>query len=99
MEDAKDQLEEENEYHVLYWRKRFAEEVKPKLKKNWHQQLANFDPSLDSLKGANDMRAVAHRKASLLVTQRICNTAELMLKKMAKPKRRQKSLEERIKLW
>lgn len=58
----------ENEYTVQFWRKRF-EELKPQLNRNWHGQLAAFDPSFDSLKGANEMRSVSHKKGSLVVTQ------------------------------
>ncbi|GAB3969613.1 hypothetical protein GCM10028806_16150 [Spirosoma terrae] len=74
-----------NEYTVGYWRKRFTE-LRPQLKRNWHSQLAEFEPALDSLKGANEMRAVSHGKASLVVTQRIVNELEKMLSK--KPGRR-----------
>lgn len=87
-----------NEYTVHFWRKRF-EELKPQLAKNWHGQLAAFDPSFDSLKGANEMRSVSHKKGSLLVTQKVVSQLEKMLSKKNKRQRAQKPAWERINLY
>ncbi|GAB3539408.1 hypothetical protein [Spirosoma fluminis] len=82
------------EFTVAYWRNYFHTELKPKLDKNWHRQLADVEPTLDSLKGANDMRAVSHNKASLVVTKTICYVAERVIK--GKNKRRTLTLQQRI---
>jgi hypothetical protein len=85
MEEGFQENLEHNEYSVQFWRKKF-EELKPQLQKNWHGQLVAFDPSFDSLKGANEMRSVSHKKGSLVVTQKVVSQLEKMLSK--KPGRR-----------
>lgn len=91
--------EEVSEYSVLYWRNRFAElKGNPNLKRNWFQQLVNFDARFDSLKGSNQMRAVSHNRASLLVTQQVVSAIEQMLKKQPARSRPQKSVRERLRL-
>lgn len=95
MEEGFQKNLEHNEYSVHFWRKKF-EELKPQLQKNWHGQLVTFDPSFDSLKGANEMRSVSHKKGSLVVTQKVVSQLEKMLSKKRKSNRREKSLIERI---